>query len=405
MKNKNKAKRHWLVLIICCGLIASSIGICVNVVGVFYTPVSEGLGVLKGTVAMQSTIAMISMSLATLGVPKLIDKWGIRQTIIMGVFATALTTGLMAFTNNIFIFYLLGAFRGVAVALFGFTPVTTIINNWFHEKHGFAMSVALSFTGIAGAVFSPVLTFCIDSFGWRNAHLVMGIMIIALCLPAILFRFTFKPQEDGYLPYGFVEEVKQSGEQSGESSLKYARSILAAILAFALLINLVAQITQHLPGFSESLGHGSQVGAMMLSLGMLGNILAKLVMGSLCDRLGVAKVTISLVLMNTFSLLLLTVNPSSMTLLIAAFLFGSVFGVSSVGVALLTRYFFGKDNYVKIYPVISFAAGVGGAFALTIVGYIYDFTSSYHAAFYTGATFNLLSICLLCLAIKIKKKT
>ena len=34
-------KKHWLVLVCCCGLAAASIGISINSSGVFYTPVSK----------------------------------------------------------------------------------------------------------------------------------------------------------------------------------------------------------------------------------------------------------------------------------------------------------------------------------------------------------------------------
>ena len=40
---KNNFK-PWYVLVVCCGLAASSIGISINSSGVFYTPVSESLG-------------------------------------------------------------------------------------------------------------------------------------------------------------------------------------------------------------------------------------------------------------------------------------------------------------------------------------------------------------------------
>ena len=42
-------KKHWSVLIYCCGLAAASIGISINSSGVFYTPVSKSLHILRGT--------------------------------------------------------------------------------------------------------------------------------------------------------------------------------------------------------------------------------------------------------------------------------------------------------------------------------------------------------------------
>ena len=49
-------KKHWIVLAVCCGLAASSIGVSINSSGVFYTPVSESLGIMRGTFSMHMTI-------------------------------------------------------------------------------------------------------------------------------------------------------------------------------------------------------------------------------------------------------------------------------------------------------------------------------------------------------------
>lgn len=49
-------KKHWSVLICCCGLAAASIGISINSSGVFYTPVSKNLHMLRGTFSMHMTL-------------------------------------------------------------------------------------------------------------------------------------------------------------------------------------------------------------------------------------------------------------------------------------------------------------------------------------------------------------
>ena len=45
----NKSYKHWMIVFFMCCLAASSIGLCTNAIGVFYTPVAKSLKVLKGT--------------------------------------------------------------------------------------------------------------------------------------------------------------------------------------------------------------------------------------------------------------------------------------------------------------------------------------------------------------------
>jgi len=59
MGKNSKVSKHWKVLLVLCGLSASSVGICINSVGVFYAPVSESLEVLRGTFAVHATISSI----------------------------------------------------------------------------------------------------------------------------------------------------------------------------------------------------------------------------------------------------------------------------------------------------------------------------------------------------------
>lgn len=40
--------RHLLVVVAMCGLLASGVGLVTNVAGLFFTPVSEEFGVLRG---------------------------------------------------------------------------------------------------------------------------------------------------------------------------------------------------------------------------------------------------------------------------------------------------------------------------------------------------------------------
>ena len=59
MKQKNG--RYLLTLICCCLLAASSVGVFTNSVGVFYTPVSEALGVGRGAFALHATLCALVM--------------------------------------------------------------------------------------------------------------------------------------------------------------------------------------------------------------------------------------------------------------------------------------------------------------------------------------------------------
>ena len=402
MNNKNRSIKHLIVLIVCCGLAASSIGVCVNSAGVFYTPVSESLGIMRGTFSMHGTISLLATAVISLFVPAIMKKYSYKVILIFSVLVAGGSTILMAFSKGVLAFYILGAIRGVSSGLFAIVPITMIINKWFYKNHGLATSIVLSFSGIAAAVCSPIFTKCIQSFGWEIAYIIMGISIIVLCIPAVIYPFSIDPEEIGLLAYGYNAKEKQIIDEvtKSENNFNFFNVSFVCFFVFAILHTAISGITQHLPGFAETLNYSATIGAMMLSAGMVGNILSKLVIGFISDKLGPVKATIIMIAINIISIVILLLAPSSTVLLIGSFLFGSVYSVGAVGFALLTKHFFGVENYSTVYPIISFATNFGGAFALSLVGYIYDFTGSYVYAFIIALTINVANLILLYIVVK-----
>lgn len=175
---KTKPAFHWVLVALLCGMAASAIGVCMNCVGIFYTPVSESLGVLRGSFALHATISQLATSFTALAVPKLMARFRYKRLLLCGAAAAVLSTVAMAFSRELWRFYLLGLLRGMGVGLFSTVPITIILTNWFHKSHGIATSITLSFSGLAGAVCSPLFTRCITVFGWENTYLVMAAAIL-----------------------------------------------------------------------------------------------------------------------------------------------------------------------------------------------------------------------------------
>ena len=78
-------KKHWSVLICCCGLAAASIGISINSSGVFYTPVSKSLHMLRGTFSMHMTLFSLATAIMSLFVPKLYQKFSFKKILTIRV--------------------------------------------------------------------------------------------------------------------------------------------------------------------------------------------------------------------------------------------------------------------------------------------------------------------------------
>ena len=103
----------------------------------------------------------------------------------------------------------------------------------------------------------------------------------------------------------------------------------------------------------------------------------------LTDKLGALRSSLVLLGVNIVALVLILLGARTATrwmLVVGSLLYGSVYAVAAVGIALLTRRFFGDANYSNTYPKLSFISSIGCAVAIPAIGYVYDFTGAYDYA-------------------------
>lgn len=400
---KNKGIKYWLVLISCCGLCASSVGIVLNTIGVFYTPVSQGLGVSQGTFTLHATFCILATAITVLFVPKIMKKIPLKLMVLIGVTLTSISTFMMGLSHHVVLFYILGIIRGVGAAMYGVIPVTIVINNWIYKNNGMATSIALSFTGVAGAVLSPVFSSLIESIGWEYTYFVVAILSFILALPFLLLPFKEKPEDENKLPYLSSESII-SHLDLHEDDTKFNAMQPKFILFFviAILLNAITGMGSHFPTYALSIGFSATLGSLMLSAAMVSNIGSKFIIGIISDGIGIVKAVYIMLIANIVAFIMFLFFKSDIALLIASFLYGSIYSITAVGIAIMTRRFFGELNYSSAYANVQFGCNFGVAFAVTLIGYIYDFTSSYNLIFIIAIAIGILTIILLNIIQKMK---
>lgn len=401
---KNKSLKHWIVLVTLCGVTISAIGLPIMTNGVFITPIADSLGVYRGSVAMHNTLTLFMKAVMSLYAGVLVKKYPFKLVMLTGVLLAGISNILLGFSESIWLFNVLGTTRGIGTGMLAWVPVTIVVNEWFEEKHGLVMSIVLSFSSVAGAVFSPVFTRLIQSVGWELSYQFMGLLIILFSLPALLVPFTMDPRDSGYLPYGKLSEAAESTVKREAVKLEAQKSVngtlFALMFTFTLLQTMLIGVPQHFPGFSGTVDLSSQVGATMLSVAMLSSIVFKLGMGYISDQIGPMKSTITMIVLVGTASLMLILFRSEWALYAAALLYGGIFSIPSVSVTLLTKELFGRYHFVRLYPILAFATSLGAAVSISLVGYIFDFTGSYIPAFIFSLGINLFNLILVWIMVR-----
>ncbi|OCA91791.1 MFS transporter [Pseudobacillus wudalianchiensis] len=352
-----------------------------NLVSLFTKPVTEELGFGRAEFTMYYTVmATTAMIIAPIA-GRLMKKLDVR--VYMTIF-TLLGAGAyigFSFATELIHFLLFAVPMGMALAGAGLIPVSVLITNWFNAKRGLSLGIALSGTGFGSMILSPLVTWIITAHGWRTAYLVIGILILAVIVPLIMFVIKLSPADKGLLPLGEEEALDKAvqKELAGVTQKEAFKSVsfwtlcagilVGGIVVNSMIINLVPYLTD--------IGTPAQQAALLLSLASAMVIVAKLLVGRLYDKLGLIKTLTFIVASDIICFLFLMKG----NLLIPGILFTvfSALGSTAVTVtpAYLTAALFGEKEYSSKYGTISLFTSLGAALAPIVAGLIYNINHSY----------------------------
>lgn len=386
MKNKS----HLFVLVVCCCIVAASIGMLTNSAGVFFTPIAEDLGVGKGAVSMSLTLANIAYAFGGLMTVKVIHENNFKKMVFLFGTVYAISTALLSIAQSVFLLYVFSLIRGASTGIAGMVLVTILINNHYKEGVGFATSIALGFSGIAGALLSLVFSWMIGIAGWRLTYAVEGILAFLLYLPCMIGPVSLNNR--------IKEDAVESKDTTASTTGVVPLPIFVLVCAYAFLIASVTALPQHFP----SLASTAAVGSLMVSVTMVMNTAGKIILGAISDKIGAEKALEGYGVLVVIGLVILVVCKSHPIFsIVGAVLVGLVYAMSAVGAVLLSQNLF-RESYNAYYPKVSLVGTISNALFTTAVGFVYDIANSYDPALWLAALFAIIAIGTLVYANKIK---
>lgn len=386
--NPSSKKSIFPYLVVATGIVCC-FGPCafaLSCAGIYFTPVSESLGVGRGTFALYLTIMLVVTALILPFLGKLTEQKDLRLVLSGGVLCIGVPLVCMSFFDAVWQFYLAGAIMGVGLAEMLVLTVPTLINRWFRKSVGFYIGLCMAFTGIGGAVFNLLGGYLIGMGpeGWRTGYLVFGVLCLVMALPFTLLCVRSRPEDLGLLPVGAEEATAARGAAAaaaakpvGIPAKKAMRTSAFFILAvFAGLANLGMNFYQYLPSYASSLVQFPDVvaiAATIASVAMLGQAIGKILIGVINDKVNVRAGLFFSMVCGLAGLAAMLCMPSmAWIMLCGGFLFGIFYASGTVLIPLMTRTIFGTLEYSSIYSRIAMVGSLCGAFAVTFWGVLVD---------------------------------
>ena len=220
------------------------------------------------------------------------------------------------------------------------------LTRWWGPRRVTALTGLTLLAGLAFTVFAPVSAALLTGLGWRDAYLVLALILALVTIPAHLLGLR------GPWPPADHADSAVAGLPPGQ--VVRSRPFLALVAtitagtfaAFAVVVNQV-------PLFLER-GLSTSTAAWALGLGGVGQVTGRLFYRSLSTRLGVRARTIVVLTMAAAGTTLLAILPGPAVLLIvAAMLTGAARGVFTLLQATAVTDRWGASHYGRLSGILS----------------------------------------------------
>src|SRR2546426_7885051 len=167
-----------------------------------FPPILDEFGWERGVTAGAFSFGFLVSAIFSPLVGRLMDRYGPRVVIEMGVGGMAAGLLLAPLVRQPWHLYAtLGVLVGGGANCLGYTGQSLFLPNWFIRQRGLAMSVAFSGVGVGSIIVLPWLQVLIGRAGWRTACWALGILVLALLAPLNLL-LKKRPEELGLAPDG-----------------------------------------------------------------------------------------------------------------------------------------------------------------------------------------------------------
>ena len=322
----------------------------------------------------------------------LLDRHGPRPIMMIGTIIFALGFFLFATMNSLtefFIFYFLMA---LGSSLGGFLSITTALVNWFDKYRSSAL--AISQAGFAaGALFLPLLVYVLENYGWREASISSGVIILIIGLPVSLMM-RHRPSDSGDFVDGinpkissskeqlFVQDSKQNNDFTAKQALRTrAFWMISAGHAASLLVvgSVMLPLPLHLtsPAIGMSLQKASFIVGAVPAMQIFGQFFG----GFLGDRYDKKLILILCMLGHMSGLLLVTYPYFSFMIWGFVPVHGIAWGARGPIIQSIRADYFGPTNFGTIMGFSSMVVMIGMVLGPLVAGILADYTGSYTLGF------------------------
>jgi sugar phosphate permease len=352
----------------------SLVGIMFYGLPFFYDFWFKEFGWSRATITSGNAFAKIVVGLFGFFAGWLIDRYGPRRLMLSGILMGGIALIGLSTVTALWQFYLFYVFNAMGYMCGGPLPNQVLTARWFNKSRGKAMGFAYLGIGIGGMLVPQIAKWLNIHFGWHQALMILGILMIAIAFP---MAWIVKENPDA-LP----RQTDQNEPKIPLKSMLKSRPFYLLMIGSMCSIGAVSGTSQNLKlFFSLDLKYSQSEAANVISLVLLASIIGRLLMGWLADKFPkkYVMILISTFVAGAIPLLYLASSPGIIYLF--AFIFGIGLGGDYMIIPLMAAELFGIKVMGRIMGLVLTADGISEALSPMLVGWLRDRSGSYANGF------------------------
>ena len=324
----------------------------------------------------------------------LVDRFGSRRVVLTSIPLFSLSLAAIYFTPaNMYVYYLLWAI--VPVAGLGLWPLGYLqaVTPWFDRKLGLALGCANAGIGV-GSLALPflVITPMIAAYGWREAVVVIALLVLFISWPVVAYCVR-EPSAADIAARKHSAAAKSFGLPLREAAREPTFWMLN--LGFFLLgVTATSLVTQQVPLLRDAGWTAAETTQLQITFAF-GLLFARVAVGFVIDHIFAPRVMTTVSIGGAVACVLYALYPDLgyISALLIGFLLGAEFDV----LAFLIKRYYGNVAYGRVYGVIFGVFYLGSAVGIWGLPKLRELSAdlSYDNGLYAAAVILLVSAVLM----------
>ena len=364
------------VIVIGCLIVIASFGPR-SILGLFLEPMTSANGWSRETFALALALQNLMWGAGQPVAGAIADRFGTAKVIAAGGIVYALGLVLMAYADGPFALHLTGGVMvGLGMSAASFSLVLSAFGRIVTpQKRSIAFGIGTAAGSFGQFVFGLGGIQLINQFGWQNALVALGLIVLIAPVLAVFLRGTASDTAPLSAP-----------QQSIPQALREAfghRSYNLLVVGFFVCGFHVAFITVHLPPFLSDMGIAQRWGGWAIALIGLFNIVGSLASGVIGGRMSKPVLLAFIYLARGVAIaLFLTFPVTPVTIILFSATMGLLWLSTVPPTSALVATMFGPRYMATLFGFVFFSHQVGAFLGVWLGGRLYDVTGSYDSVWY-----------------------